>query len=67
MSWYELLYRKFEIMFLNKKYCNYKASHGHDMVFLYKGGKSYYTYQLFECSVCKRRFILDGTGFFEKV
>ena len=67
MSWYELFYRKFEMKFLGVKYCNYKARNGHDMIFLYSGGKSYYRFMIYQCSVCKEKFILDGTGFFEKV
>lgn len=67
MSWYELLYRKIEMKYLGKKYCNYTARHGHDLNLLYRGGKSYYRFIVYECSICKKIFILDSTGFLEKV
>ena len=66
MNWFNKLYRKFEVKFLGKKYCSMTSAHGHDMEFLYIGkncSDKWYNWSMYECSVCKQRFILDSTGF----
>jgi len=61
MSRFELLHRKIE-MFFGKKYCNYKTRHGHNLEQLWSSGKGIERHIVYECSVCKQKFILDIMG-----
>ena len=64
MRWYELLYRKFEMKYLGKKYCDYTQRHGHDLKYLGSMGNGLLTHIHYECTVCKRKMTSDLLGIY---
>ncbi len=63
MNWFELLWRKIEMKFFDKKYCNYKNRHGHNLIFQKSNDKQRWEKILYyKCSVCGQKAYMDCIG-----
>jgi len=67
MNWFELLYRKYEVKFLGKKYCSMTSRNGHDFEFTHGNNKhGLERLVFFKCTVCGQKAYADATGMLMK-